>query len=132
MAQCEYLGISTQVVRAWRLANDFETASSRAFPRALLLTALPLLLTAGSLTAVSSWRWASWTAALGGSLTNRIKASIALGIPALYFAMIGTNALAREAPERIRFLRLLGGTALALAAASSLLFWLLPVVLTHD
>lgn len=122
----------TQAVRAWRLANDLDSASDRFFPRALMVTALLLIVTAVSLTAASSWQWTTWTSAMGGSLTNPIKATIALAIPALYFAMIWTNALTREAPGRIELLRPLGVAALAVAATSSLLFWLLPVVLAHS
>lgn len=122
----------SQAVRAWRLANDFDSATDRFFPRALMVTALLLIVTAGSLTVASGWRWTAWTAAMGGSLTSPIKGTIALAIPALYFAMIGTNALTREAPGRIALLPPLGLAALAGAAASSFLFWFLPVVLAHN
>ena len=98
--------------------------------RALVLVGAELLASALVLAALTDWTLSMWSDAITSVTSLPVKGTALFAVPALYFALVTSNALDRATPAATPALRWVAAIAAIMSIGSALLFWALPLWLT--
>ena len=89
-----------------------------------------MLASALILAALTDWGLSLWSGAITGLTSLPVKGTVLFAVPALYFALVASNALERATRAAAHTLRWVSAIACIMSIGSALLFWALPVWLT--